>query len=150
MTNPIAIIKGAISLIIGLGVTIKAFFRPTVTVQYPRAVTTIAPDFRNHTKLLGDIENPERTLCIVCGMCERNCPSGAIVKVEGEKKEGEKKKTATKYILDFSRCSQCGICVETCPVNALAFSEDYHPAGYSREDFIYDLVEEYEKRALKK
>jgi NADH-quinone oxidoreductase subunit I len=146
MTNPVAIVKGAVSLIIGLGVTIKAFFSPVITTQYPRAEINISPRFRGHTKLVGDKENPDRTLCIVCGMCEKNCPSGAIVKVEGEKKEGEKKKTATSYILDFTTCSQCGICVEICPVDALAFSAEYNRAVYSREECCFDLVKEYEKR----
>jgi len=140
------IAKGAISLLIGMGVTIRAFFSPVVTVQYPREEIDISPRFRGHTKLVGDDENPDRTKCIVCGMCERNCPSHSIKNVEGEKREGEKKKVATSYILDFTTCSQCGICVETCPTDALAFSADYNPAGYRREDFVYDLVKEYEKR----
>ncbi len=146
MTNPVAIIKGAVSLIVGLGVTIKAFFRPVITCQYPRELIDISPSFRGHTKLVGDDENPEKTRCIVCGMCEKSCPSGAIKRIDGEKKEGEKKKTLTAYILDFTTCSQCGICVEICPVDALAFSADFNPAGYSREDFHYDLLKEYLKR----
>ena len=146
MTNPVAIIKGAVSLIVGLGVTIKAFFCPVITCQYPRELIDISPSFRGHTKLVGDDENPEKTRCIVCGMCEKSCPSGAIKRIDGEKKEGEKKKTLTAYILDFTTCSQCGICVEICPVDALAFSADFNPAGYSREDFHYDLLKEYLKR----
>jgi formate hydrogenlyase subunit 6/NADH:ubiquinone oxidoreductase subunit I len=146
MTTIVEIIKGAISLIVGMGVTITAFFSPVVTVQYPRAVINISPRFRGHTKLLGDEEQPDRTRCIVCLMCVKGCPSNSIKRIEGEKKEGEKKKTATEYILDFTTCSQCGICVEICPVDALAFSADYNPVGYRREDFHYDLVKEYEKR----
>jgi NADH-quinone oxidoreductase subunit I len=140
------IIQGAASLLIGMSVTIKAFFSPVVTVQYPRQVIDVPQRFRGHTKLVGDEENPDRTKCIVCGMCERNCPSQSIRKVEGEKREGEKKKTLTSYILNFTTCSQCGICVETCPTDALAFSADYNPAGFNREDFCYDLLKEYEKR----
>jgi NADH-quinone oxidoreductase subunit I len=140
------IVKGAVSLLVGMGVTIKAFVSPTVTVQYPRQTINISPKFRGHTKLMADEKNPEKTRCIVCGMCVRNCPSHSIKKVEGEKKEGEKTKTVTEYILNFTTCSQCGICVETCPVDALAFSSDYNPAGYRREDFYYDLVKEFEKR----
>ena len=146
MTFIMDIIKGAVSLIAGMSVTIKAFFSPVVTVQYPRQTINITPRFRGHTKLLGDESMPDRTLCIACQMCVKNCPSNSIKEVEGEKKEGEKKKTATKYILDLTTCSQCGICVEICPVDALAFSADYNPVGYRREDFYYDLVKEYEKR----
>ena len=140
------IIEGAVSLIVGMGVTIKAFFSPVVTVQYPRQTINITPRFRGHTKLLADTENPDKNKCIVCGTCVRNCPSNSIKKVEGEKKEGEKKKTATEYMLNFTTCSQCGICVETCPVDALAFSADYNLAGLKREDFYFDLVREFEKR----
>ncbi|HNQ63392.1 MAG TPA: 4Fe-4S dicluster domain-containing protein [Syntrophorhabdaceae bacterium] len=149
MTSVVEIVKGFVSLIVGMGVTIKAFFSPVVTVQYPRKTINITPRFRGHTKLVADSERPERTKCIVCGMCERNCPSKSIKKITGEKLEGEKKKTATQYILDFTTCSQCGICVETCPVDALEFSADYNPVGYKREDFHYDLVKEFEKRRQK-
>ena len=53
-------IQGTASLIAGLGVTIRAFFQPVVTCQYPREVLTISPRFRGHTKLLADAENPEK------------------------------------------------------------------------------------------
>jgi NADH-quinone oxidoreductase subunit I len=146
MTFILEIINGAISLITGMCVTTKAFFTPAVTVQYPRQTVKITHRYRGHTKLVADEERPERTKCIVCGMCERNCPSKSIIKVEGEKLEGEKKKTATVYILNFTTCSQCGLCVETCPTDALAFSADYNAVSYRSEDFHYDLIKEFQKR----
>lgn len=144
------IFSGGISLLQGMGVTIKAFFRPVVTVRYPKETIQMTARYRGHTKLIGDEENPERTKCVACGICVKACPSHSIKTVEGEKKEGEKKKVATTYILDFTTCSHCGNCVEACPFDALTFSGDYNPVGYTREDFYYDLVKEYEKRALKK
>ena len=139
-------IKGAGSLLAGLGVTIKAFFQPVVTSQYPRQLLTISPRFRGHTKLRPDSENASKNACIACGICVKSCPSGAIVKVEGEKREGEKRKTGATYILDFTTCSQCGICVEICPYDALAFSADFNLVGVKREDFFFDLVKEFDKR----
>lgn len=144
--SPSAFIRGAASLLAGLGVTLKAFFQPVVTSQYPRQLLKISPRFRCHTKLVAAKDDPEKNGCIACGICVRNCPSGSISEVEGEKREGEKKKTATSYILDFTTCSQCGICVESCPSDALAFSADFNPAGFRREDFHFDLVREFENR----
>jgi len=140
------IIKGAISLLLGMGVTIKEFFKPVVTCQYPRETVNITPMFRGHTKLVADEENPDRTKCMACNICMRDCPSNAIKKIEGEKKEGEKRKRATEYVLDFTLCSQCGICVEVCPTKALAFSADYNLAGFKREDFHFDLIKEFKER----
>ena len=144
--SPKAFIKGAGSLLAGLGVTIKAFFQPAVTSQYPRELIEISPRFRGHTKLVADKEHPDHVACTACLICARSCPSGSIEKVEGEKREGEKKKVGTTYILNFTTCSQCGICVEVCPFDALAFSADFNPAGYRRQDCYYDLVQEFEKR----
>jgi NADH-quinone oxidoreductase subunit I len=144
--TPSSFLKGAYSLAAGMGVTIKSFFQPVVTSQYPREVLTITPRFRGHVMLLADPENPARNSCIACGICVRNCPSGSIKKVEGEKREGEKRKTATCYLLDFTTCSQCGICVESCTTKSLGFSGDFNCAGYKREDFYFDLVQEFEKR----
>ena len=144
--SPSAFIKGTWSLIAGLGVTLKAFFSPVVTSQYPRELLTISPRFRSHTKLLADKDNPAKNACTACQICVKACPSSSIVSVEGEKREGEKRKTGTSYILDFTTCSQCGICVEVCPFDALDFSDDFNPAGFKREDFHYDLVKEFDKR----
>ena len=139
-------VKGTVSLIAGLGVTLRAFFQPVVTSQYPRELIAISPRFRGHTKLLAEEGNAEKNKCTACQICLKNCPSGSIKKVEGEKKEGEKRKTATEYLLDFTTCSQCGICVEVCPYDALDFSADFNLVGLKREDCHFDLVKEFEKR----
>ena len=139
-------IKGTASLVAGLSVTIKSFFQPVVTSQYPREVLDITPRFRGHIKLLPDPENPDKNACIACEICLKGCPSKSIKKIEGQKFEGEKRKTATTYVLDFTTCSQCGLCVENCPSKAIGFSGDFNLAGYKRADFYFDLVQEFNKR----
>ena len=137
------IYSGLISLFIGMGVTYREFFKPTVTVQYPYETLTMTEKYRGHVEL---IENEEgKPNCVVCGLCQRACPSACIT-LAGEKPEGEKKKVLTKYILDFTRCSLCGSCVESCNFNALDFSKEYNLASTRREDFIFDLLQRLKDR----
>ncbi|BCL61154.1 NADH-quinone oxidoreductase subunit I [Desulfomarina profundi] len=137
------IYNGLISLFIGMGITFKEFFKPTVTVEYPYETLTMTERYRGHIELIANEEG--KANCIVCGMCQRACPSGCIT-LTGKKPEGEKKKVLTSYILDFTRCSLCGSCVESCNFNAIEYSKEYNLASTRREDFIFDLLQRLEER----
>ncbi len=47
--------------------------------------------------------------CSGCGVCQRNCPTGAI---QGTKKEPHR--------IDAERCSKCGICASECKFDAIS------------------------------
>ncbi|MDF0592231.1 NADH-ubiquinone oxidoreductase-F iron-sulfur binding region domain-containing protein [Methanotrichaceae archaeon M04Ac] len=51
-------------------------------------------------------------LCIACGLCEKNCPAGAIYEGEGDED--------TFMVIDQSRCTRCGICFHVCPSKVMA------------------------------
>ena len=137
------IFSGLWSLFVGLTVTFKEFFSPTVTVQYPYEKLEMSERYRGHIQLIGDEEgNPN---CIVCMMCQRACPSDCI-SLSGKKEEGQKKKVLSSYMLDFTKCSLCGSCVESCNFNALEFSKEYNLASTRREDFIIDLLKRLEEQ----
>jgi len=138
------IFSGTWSLFVGLGITIKYFFKPVVTVQYPREVLPMPPRFRGHIELVPDPESGG-PLCIVCGMCQKACPSNCIT-VDGEKREGVKGKVLTLYRLDFTKCSLCGLCVESCTPKAIRFSRDYNLAGPVKEAYVFDLLKRLEER----
>jgi NADH-quinone oxidoreductase subunit I len=134
---------GLISLVQGMIITFKEFIKPPVTVSYPYETLTMCDRYRGHVEL---IENEDgKANCVVCGLCERACPSDCI-SLAGVKPEGEKKKVLTKYILDFTKCSLCGSCVESCNFDALEFSKEYNLASRRKEDFIFDLLERLEER----
>ncbi len=135
---------GTWSLIVGLAITIKYFFYPVVTVQYPRATLKMPPRFRGHIDLVAD-PGTGAPKCVVCGMCQRGCPSGCIT-LSGEKPEGAKKKILTSYQLDFTHCSLCGLCVESCNFGAIDFSKEYNLAGPSREAYVFDLLTRLKER----
>lgn len=132
------IVRGLRSLFTGMGITLTQFFRPAVTVQYPHESLPVPPRFRGHIELVRDPATG-MSLCIACKSCEKACPSDCIF-VDGIKREGEKKKSATEFKVDFTRCSLCGSCVEVCPTEALRFSREYNLAGTSREAYYLDLL----------
>lgn len=132
------LITGSKSLLVGLGVTLKAIASPVVTVQYPREKIDVTPAVRGHIELVTD-EATGTHRCIVCLACMKACPCGCIT-VEGEKRQGAKGKELTRYTLDFTKCSLCGLCVESCKPRAIEFSREYELAGFSREAFVFDLL----------
>ncbi len=138
------IFVGSKSLITGLLITFKEFFKPVVTEQYPWEVPEMTPLFRGHVELIAN-EETGKPNCIVCMMCQRACPSQCIT-LAGKKPEGEKKKALTKYSLDFTKCSLCGACVESCNFNALQFSKAYNLASVNKDDFIFDLLKRLEEQ----
>lgn len=138
------IFGGAVSLVTGMRITLGQFlknFRKDHNVPYPHAVLPIPDRYRGHIIFTND-ENGKST-CIACKACEKACPSDCIF-VDGLKKEGDKKKSATQFDLDFTKCSLCGACVEVCPTDALTFSKRYNLAStskviYAKMDLIKDL-----------
>jgi NADH-quinone oxidoreductase subunit I len=147
MKNPLAeIYYGLKSLFVGMTITLRQFFKPIVTVQYPHQTLKIPARFRGHIELVSDPATG-KPKCFVCKLCERACPSDCIT-VEGIKPEGAKRKTVTTYRLDFTKCSLCGSCVEACRDNAIRFSREYNLASTRKEDFIMDLFKRLEAQGL--
>ena len=127
------IFTGFWSLLVGMKITLQQFFKPQVTVHYPHESLKMPKRYRGHIMLVRDAITG-KSVCIACKSCEKACPSDCIV-VDGLKREGDKKKSVSEFMLDFTKCSLCGSCVEVCPVDALAFSHDYNLASTSKEEF---------------
>jgi NADH-quinone oxidoreductase subunit I len=140
------VVGGFKSLLVGMRITLGQFFRPRITVQYPRETLKMPERFRGHIELILDpVTGLSR--CTACSLCERACPSECIA-VTGAKKEGAKTKSVTDYKLNFTTCSLCGSCIEACPFDAIQFSKAYNVVATSRSAFDnMDLVQQLaEKR----
>jgi NADH-quinone oxidoreductase subunit I len=136
------IFSGLWSLFVGMGITFQEFFKPKITVHYPHESIKMTARYRGHIELIpGEDGQP---LCVVCGMCEKACPSNCI-SIGGEKPEGSKKKVLTSYRLDFTTCSLCGSCVDSCNFGAVRFSREYNLASTRKEDYHYDLLKRLEE-----
>ncbi len=134
------------SLLVGMRITAREAAKPLITVQYPHETLKMPGRFRGHVKLILDPATG-KSRCTACNLCVRACPSDCI-DVEGLKREGEKKKSVTEYVLDFTTCSLCGSCVEACPSDAIEYSKDYNVVSRNREDFgRIDLVKNLQGEA---
>lgn len=137
------LLSGIWSLMVGMGITFVEFFKPKITLLYPHESVKMPARYRGHIELIADEEG--KPVCVVCGMCEKACPSNCI-SISGEKPEGGKKKVLTSYKLDFTKCSLCGSCVDSCNFGAVEYSKEYNLASTRKKDYHFDLLKRLEER----
>jgi len=133
------VLWGLWSLLVGMKVTLINFFRPKVTVEYPRERLELSKSYRSAITFV-QFEQTGTHDCVACNQCARICPSNCI-RVEGAKPEGVKRKRATVFDMDFALCSLCGLCIDVCPTKTLTYSKRFDEASYRREEFVYDLLD---------
>ena len=104
-----------IELCQGLMVTLKYFFRPKFTINYPEEKTPKSNRFRGLHALRRYPNGEER--CIACKLCEAVCPALAITIDSTQREDGTRR--TTRYDIDLFKCIYCGFCEESCPVDAI-------------------------------
>ncbi|MBI2379662.1 MAG: NADH-quinone oxidoreductase subunit NuoI [Gammaproteobacteria bacterium] len=114
-----------VELLQGLRLTLKYFFQPKVTVQYPEENTPQSNRFRGLHALRRYPNGEER--CIACKLCEAVCPALAITIEAGPRADDGTRRT-TRYEIDLFKCIFCGFCEESCPVDSIVETRvfDYH------------------------
>jgi len=100
----------------GMFLTLKYFFKPKVTINYPYEKGSLSPRFRGEHALRRYPNGEER--CIACKLCEAVCPAQAIT-IEAEPRDDGSRRT-TRYDIDMTKCIYCGFCQEACPVMRLS------------------------------
>ncbi|WP_032112090.1 NADH-quinone oxidoreductase subunit NuoI [Candidatus Paracaedibacter symbiosus] len=118
----------------GMWMTLKYFFRPKVTLNYPYEKGPISPRFRGEHALRRYPNGEER--CIACKLCEAICPAQAIT-IEAEEREDGSRRT-TRYDIDMTKCIYCGMCQEACPVDAIVEGPNFEFSTFTREELFYN------------
>ncbi|MDZ4729505.1 MAG: NADH-quinone oxidoreductase subunit NuoI [Xanthomonadales bacterium] len=113
-----------LELFSGLGVTLKYFFKPKFTINYPEEKTPKSNRFRGLHALRRYPNGEER--CIACKLCEAVCPALAITIESTQRDDGTRR--TTRYDIDLFKCIYCGFCEEACPVDAIVETDilEYH------------------------
>ncbi|WP_457566697.1 NuoI/complex I 23 kDa subunit family protein [Caldithrix abyssi] len=154
------IYEAVVTILIGMGVTFKHLFVPSVTVQYPKEKVELPP--RSRMQLFVRIED-----CIGCRQCERACPVDCIeidlIKADkdedlGLTSNGKKKPFhVIRFDIDMSKCCFCNLCTFPCPTECIHMTPDYEYAQEDRSNLIFQFsnytaeqVAELQKREAEK
>jgi NADH-quinone oxidoreductase subunit I len=113
--------------------TLKYFFRPKATINYPFEKNPLSPRFRGEHALRRYPNGEER--CIACKLCEAVCPALAIT-IESDVREDGSRRT-TRYDIDLTKCIFCGFCEESCPVDSIVETHIHEYHGEKRGDLYF-------------
>jgi NADH-quinone oxidoreductase subunit I len=135
------LVKGIISLLEGLGVTLMHCFRRPITLQYPEHRPDISLRFRGRLVLPVDPATGDNR-CTACMMCVKACPNHSldVEKLVGE--DGKPRPKASKYIYNMGSCMYCNLCVESCAFAAIVMSDEYENATQDKASLTRELISE--------
>ena len=111
---------------------ISSLFNKTACEMYPVKPARFYKNSRGSVQL-------DAPKCILCTLCEKRCPTGAI-KVD---------RNAGTWEIDRTRCIVCNECVDSCRPGALIMDNQYTEPNFEKMKTKVDVPKK-EKPAAKK
>ena len=134
---------GIWTVLVGMRITFRHLFYPSVTIQYPEVKPTMPERARN--RLFVNMDD-----CIGCDQCARACPVNCIdiktIKATptdspGATSQGKKKALwVTTFDIDIAKCCFCSLCVYPCPTECIEMTKVYEFSEFERADLIYNFA----------
>lgn len=104
------------------GMTFGSLFKKPETTLYPVETKQAPAGLKGH--IHNEVDN-----CILCSLCQKTCPTGAIV-VD---------KSIRRWAIDPFRCVQCGSCVRACPKACLHMLPTYTKVSTTQFCNVFDV-----------
>ena len=134
---------GIWTVLVGMKITFKHLFTPSVTIQYPDVKVALPERVRN--RLYVNMDD-----CIGCDQCARACPVECI-EIEtvkslptedlGKTSNGKQKALwVTKFNIDIAKCCYCQLCVFPCPTECIYMTDAYEFSEFDRNDLVYKFA----------
>lgn len=135
---------GAVSLLAGMGITLRYFFKKPVTVLYPKERIPMkrfkGPIAFSVNEKTGD------HLCIACNACIKVCPSRCMSLV-AKKSAADGKRVLTDFKVNYMLCSLCSLCIDVCPTDALKHDDpNYDMVSLTQEKLVMDLLKPFREK----
>lgn len=131
------------TVFVGLKITLRHLFIPSVTIQYPEERPVLPTRERN--RLYVNMDD-----CIGCDQCARACPVNCIeietAKVVppddlGKTSNGKKKALwVTKFEIDFAKCCYCQLCVFPCPTDCIYMTDVFEFSDSNRHNLKFSFA----------
>ena len=104
------------------GMTFGSLFKKPETCLYPAEKKEAPAGLRGHIVI-------DESKCILCGICQKACPTGAIT-VD---------RKGRIWAIEPFRCILCDSCVRACPKQALATSPELKEIATGKYDSVYTI-----------
>jgi NADH-quinone oxidoreductase subunit I len=120
----------------GIQTTMRHFFGPKVTQQFPEQRPQMPANYRGVHRLNRDEQG--RVKCVACYMCSTACPAHCIDIVAAPSPWPDREKYPETFVIDELRCIYCGMCEQACPCDAVELTSLFDLTGLSREEMMFD------------